>query len=119
MVQANLKDRKNQTRRDRILNHINNKPENWTVAWVGDTLNNKHTPNITGLMCFGVMFQHKEYPKRLEFVKSPFGKPGDLLWVRETWNYDKIGLVSDSEFYIPTGINCAFVYKAENPIGVS
>lgn len=85
MVQAILADRKSQTRRDRNLDHINNKPDNWTVAWVGDTLNHKHTPNITGLMCFGVMFQHKEYPKRLDFVKSPFGKPGDLLWSKETW----------------------------------
>lgn len=84
MVRANLDDRKNQTRRTRGFTNEN--PDQWELCWVGDTLNDQHAPNITGLMCFGAMFQHRIYPKKLAFVKSPYGKPGDLLWVKENWS---------------------------------
>jgi hypothetical protein len=106
MVQAILADRKSQTRRDRNLDMINENPEIY-----------KYTGTLTDGVthCFARHF--KGHWVETKHIKCPFGKPGDLLWAKETWNYDKIDLVSDSEFHIPTGINCAFVYKAENPIG--
>src|SRR5690606_4966323 len=80
MVRANLEERKNKTRRDRNLGFINLHPDEWELCWVGDTVANKRFPKV-----FGAAFQHKTFHDKVGFVKSPYGKPGDLLWVKETW----------------------------------
>lgn len=101
MVQANMEDRKTMTRRTRGLKEVNENPDKYNCEFFNE---------------YGSMEVWKD-GKVKAVIKSPYGKPGDLLWVREAWNCDRIDSVTGSEFYIPTGINCCFVYKAENPTG--
>lgn len=49
-------------------------------------------------------FQKPDNNKIASVVSCPYGKPGDLLWVRETWTGD-----------IFSGSANAFVYKATSP----
>ncbi|MDN3689069.1 hypothetical protein [Cyclobacterium jeungdonense] len=72
MVQANLEDRKTQTRRGKGLEYLNiNDPSLWLF-------------DIKLINRF--FFKHVNYPDQsgLDFF-CPYGKPGDLLWARETW----------------------------------
>lgn len=78
MIRAILEDRKGQTRRTRSLDVFNTAPiECWEVAGqgVGGGMRNQDYlavfyNNITGQSIT---------------VRSPYGRPGDRLWVRETW----------------------------------
>lgn len=70
MVQAILDGRKTQTRRTKGLKEVNFAPELWNYNGF-----NEHQ----GLHVF------QDPVGTLVFVKSPYGKPGDLLWVRETF----------------------------------
>lgn len=70
MVRALLDGRKTQTRRDRYLKNINESPD-YRLTWQG----------ISGGV-FGVRFDR---PRKTIFIPSPYGAPGDHLWVRETF----------------------------------
>jgi hypothetical protein len=72
MVKAILEGRKNQTRRTSGLEVILF-PEDFTLKRM------QVYPN-------GSLNAVFEYDGELGSVKSRYGKPGDLLWVRETWN---------------------------------
>jgi hypothetical protein len=71
MVQANLDGRKDMTRRTRGLSKVNKTPNEWEVKYMGGDL-----------FCFFA----KDGSRRIE-VKSPYGKAGDVLWVREAFRY--------------------------------
>lgn len=66
MVKANLEDRKTQTRRTRGLDTANENPDLWEKKG-NDTI------------------VHKEHGFIIDAANSHYGKPGDLLWVKETW----------------------------------
>jgi len=69
MVQAILANRKTMTRRTRNLEEINNNPGQWEfVETVGRS----------------ALFQNKKTGE-LRYIRCPYGQPGDILWVRETW----------------------------------
>ena len=68
MVKAILDGRKTQTRRTHGLSQFNGQPDRWRRE--GDT------------MAFDGGFEYAPVPK------CPYGKPGDVLWVRETWMVD-------------------------------
>lgn len=85
MVQAILKGRKTETRR--LLKPT---PHFDVIHWhYGKNYENisNHGPNEPLFEC-----------------SSPFGNPGDLLWVRETWQI--------TDFLHPTDDNYGFIYKA-------
>lgn len=68
MVKAILEGRKTMTRRLNALEKINDNPVNWIVKM----------ENIEA------HFYNSNTDKNKE-IKCPYGQPGDLLWVRETW----------------------------------
>lgn len=72
MVHAIFDGRKTQTRRTRGLEEINKNPDDWHFAGI----------YVTDCGELGDTFQNCEEFAR---IKCPYGKPGDRLWVRETW----------------------------------
>lgn len=71
MVQALLAGRKTQTRRTNSLSFVNESPETWTCEKV------EKEPAF--------FFFNKEEEDYMVEIKCPYGKPGDLLWVRENF----------------------------------
>lgn len=95
MVQAILKKIKHMTRRTRGLEKINEKPDEWILR--GLTFSSVH----------GVfVFQHQTTGDSIK-IKCPYGKPGDILWVRETWA--KIYNEGDKPYY-------EYYADSENPL---
>ena len=74
MVQAVLNLLKTQTRRTRGLKEFNEDPTNWIC---GDLYINESGELIAP-------FYHTNREKERN-IKCPYGKPGDLLWVKETF----------------------------------
>lgn len=93
MVQATLAGRKTQTRRLRGLKQINSNPDKW-----------KHVCAVKNDPIYH-LFEDAD-GEEIE-VKCPFGKPGDTLWVRETWQWEGDTKYTDA---FPIGF---FFYKAD------
>jgi hypothetical protein len=75
MVRALLDDSKTQTRRLNDLEYFSeNEPENWRCVRVRDGV---------------AYFVYKNSPMERE-AKCPYGQPGDRLYVRETFRFDKM-----------------------------
>ena len=70
MVRATLEGRKTQTRRTARLKEINDDPDNF--EWIGR--------GTQGEFVFG----DTHWQNQIE-IKSPYGAPGNRLWVRENW----------------------------------
>ena len=90
MVQAILEDRKTQTRRDKNLDKVNDF-DFYSKGLIDDEL----------------IFEFDGYDDLndrvvFEYIKSPYGKPGDILWVRETF------MIMPREGF--------FTYKATHPL---
>lgn len=71
MVQAKLENRKNQTRRTKGLEEINENPDEWVCEKL------EHEPAF--------LFFNKEKEDYMVEIKCPYGNVGDVLWVRESW----------------------------------
>ncbi len=71
MVQAILEGRKTQTRRTKKLESINENPDNWTFFEFDGKFFN---------------FQNNANPSIMVGIPCPYGKPGDILWVRESFS---------------------------------
>jgi hypothetical protein len=97
MVQAILSGRKTQTRR--IVKDI---PE--AAETVGFTC---FTPEgcVSARGKFNQADGELQFAER--FIKCPYGKPGDILWVRETGAFLGVGDVVNKETKLP------FLYKAD------
>jgi hypothetical protein len=74
MVQAILDGRKTMTRRKNIHNTINESPDKWLC---------NGTINEDGFFTFGSDEFHTDID-----IYCPYGKPGDILWVREKFETD-------------------------------
>lgn len=110
MVQANMEDRKGMTRRLTGLEKINVSPDKWKPRVQAEP-----TP---GREKYGLYhYQSKKGHLRVlfdvvngdetEVVDCPYGKIGDILWVRETYkNVAPFAKVKSEEL---------FVYKADDP----
>lgn len=84
MVQAILQGRKTMTRRVVKHHQVNGTPGEYS----GRTLLNIKI-NGKPVKEYGALFQHATYPEIVKWVKCPYGQPGDVLWVRETWGIEK------------------------------
>jgi hypothetical protein len=82
MVQAILEGRKTQTRRE----------VNFPMVWP-DLLEDLHSKlEVKGMEVFNLSGEHQFN------LRDRFGKPGDILWVRETWaTEDRFGTIKPSE----------------------
>jgi hypothetical protein len=76
MVRAILEGRKSQTRRVKNLKEINLNPLSWKyVDKLGGSWKDKAKYIYRFINLFGGPIN----------IKCPYGEPGDILWVRETW----------------------------------
>jgi len=87
MVVAKLEHRKTNTRRTSKLDKINKAPDDWRLF---GNENSAYRWDFKGN--FIVAFKNIRTDVVLE-VKSPYGGTGDILYVRETWDYaeDELG----------------------------
>lgn len=89
MVKAILDGRKTQTRRISGLRDANKHPDAWEHVRLGD-LGYMAKKRARGK--YGATFQSKPgaiEPNTISICPQicPYGRPGDFLWVRETWQY--------------------------------
>jgi hypothetical protein len=100
MVEAIIEERKTKTRRCKGLNKINESPS----ACKLDTLT---ISKDTGILWARFVKEKDGKEEHAWLIKCPYGKPGDLLYVRETWQHTKsaINLSLDDE-------NSGYIYKA-------
>ncbi len=78
MIQAKLAGRKTNTRRTSKLNEINENPKGWKFEGMNDR------GEAIFFDIHGVISGH-DPQDCYRFIKCPYGKPGDLLYARETW----------------------------------
>jgi hypothetical protein len=78
MASANMQGRKTQTRRTRGLKMLNENPDNWIVG-------KEYESKKDGELYFPVF--SKTDPELRMRIKSPYGRKGDVMWMRETWCY--------------------------------
>lgn len=78
MVVAILEDRKTKTRRMTGLEDVNVDPDAWSLMEMG------HRKTLKGDTVSAAKF---ESSGAIGWIDCPYGQPGDILWVRETWNY--------------------------------
>lgn len=84
MVKAIEAGRKNQTRRLKGLEKINENPDDW--IWISHLLSctgNTKKPPLKLEWFF--LFEHKVTKEQIR-IKCPYGNPGDILWVRECFH---------------------------------
>lgn len=96
MVQAIIALIKRMTRRTKGLKKVNEKPEEWEINGSWHDFNGK----------FAVEFRHKQTGEFV-LIECPYGKLGDILWVRETWgNYSEDNPERNATYYL---------YRADYP----
>jgi len=78
MVQALQSGTKTQTRRLNGLKNINENPDAWECA---ATVEGSPAPNVKENSFYAVFVQ----PGKTAKIKCPYGSPGAVLWVRETF----------------------------------
>ncbi len=77
MVRATLNDSKSQTRRLQDLDRINQSPDDWEFLGVSVA------PRKNKDLVSTARFRHKSGEEVA--IGCRYGKPGNLLWIRETW----------------------------------
>ena len=85
MVQAIDTDRKNQTRRTKGLEKVNENPDEWLYDGFEMNLDYKG-PMYQAIIEWFVIFKNTITEEKIN-VKCPYSEDSDVLWVRESFNY--------------------------------
>lgn len=83
MVRAILEDRKKQTRRIAKIESLKIEPTS-TILSLSCRFSKPHKKSLS--VFTGTTWTHRQAQEWLGRNYSPYGQPGDRLWVRETWN---------------------------------
>lgn len=89
LVLASIRGDKTQTRRTKGLEEVNASPDDWRLVdvrrflledciFLGNSKAKKHEGK------FGAFFRRISTDEPL-FIPCPYGGPGDLIWIKETW----------------------------------
>lgn len=103
MVQAILAGNKTMTRRLNGLEKINTNPDDWQFEWADFSLKMPWRFTQISTVSEKTLADKSFYQSE---TKCPYGKPGDVLWVRETWAHR----FSINGQYLPN----EFVFKSTN-----
>lgn len=98
MIRAILAGQKTQTRR--IVKPSQSTPKVPPLMMEPWLIDGEQETDDDGVPCWAGY--HHEYPTGQKWFSCPYGKPGDVLWVRETWRRSESGM--------PDGV----VYRADN-----
>lgn len=82
MVKAKLEGRKTQTRRTKGLEAVNINPDDWQFEWADFVLKKPWRFTKKSSVNEQTLADRSFHQ---EAVACPYGNPGDILWVRETW----------------------------------
>lgn len=93
MVQATIELRKTKTRRVKGLEIINEMPDDWKFI---DVLAGSYKDKASDVFRF---VNSKNAPVN---IACPYGKPGDVLWVRETWGFYNGNGIFGGDFTAPS-----------------
>ena len=86
MVNATLAGRKTQTRRTTNLKQFNECPDQW--RYDGGTIEDEPEDGLSPNTHWMERLKEGEPTERYEPVTCHYGKPGDVIWVRESFNWD-------------------------------
>lgn len=104
MVRALLKGRKNQTRRTKGLEKINEKPGEWFTPVYNEKTQTWDFTSDT------------QIPERIKVI-CPYGLVGDVLWVRESWKvgaWREDGRIAIDYKAYPNLTNTPWIYFKES-----
>lgn len=92
MVQATLANRKNQTRRLNGLKEINACPDDWNLVDFSKDPELMRSGEEKTFIKKGLIatFESNRHGEYYQNIKCPW-EPGDVLYVRETWNGIRLG----------------------------
>ncbi len=86
MVKAILEGRKTMTRR--IVKPTQSTPKVAPLRMEPWLIDGAQETDDDGLPCWAGF--HPDYPGEAKWFSCPYGKPGDRLWVRETWQINHV-----------------------------
>lgn len=114
MVVANIEGRKTETRRTKGLETINLYPEDWLfnkfeenpefVVGV-DKFDNPKIKSFEGY--YAGFYRSDKSIEEYAYAKCPYGQPGDILWLRETY------FNTGSNEYLNKETNLPYCYQAD------
>jgi len=114
LILASRRGDKTQTRRERGLKEINKNPDNWGVDQYAFRYGK-----------FGVWFRWAPTSSTADvaassqmpiFIPCPWGGPGDLIWMRETWRPKVLQSCDYSDLSIDYKADGGRIYFSENDI---
>lgn len=109
MIKAKLASKKTMTRRMSGLKSINENPDKH--RYIGDS-NDLDIPRLAKKYDDAIYYAFEDNWSRWHVVTCPFGKVGDILYAKETWQHD-IQPDYENNTWVPNG---KYVYRADGTI---
>jgi len=110
MVRATLNGSKTQTRRLRGLEKVNESPDDWRFERFDRWVEFSDGVSRAAFVNYGT--------GEALYLKCPYGQPGDLLWVRETWQVRDGGgyyTKADLKLHYTDHPQCGVLWEKDQP----